>query len=74
MWHCTDFALNVNTNLKLFNGIVPCGIQDKGVTSIKKISGKIQDIEKIKVRTIELFKKHFGFDFDQVLGKPLMRE
>ncbi|MEA3499806.1 MAG: lipoyl(octanoyl) transferase LipB, partial [Candidatus Marinimicrobia bacterium] len=56
------FALNVNTNLKLFNGIVPCGIQDKGVTSIKKISGKEQNIELMKTQIIKLFKKWFGFD------------
>ncbi|MDA3871946.1 MAG: lipoyl(octanoyl) transferase LipB [Candidatus Marinimicrobia bacterium] len=55
------FALNVNTNLELFSGIIPCGIQDKGVTSIKKISGKEQNIEEIKDQIIGLFKKYFGF-------------
>lgn len=33
------FALNVNTSLNAFNDIVPCGIPDKGVTSIKSILG-----------------------------------
>jgi lipoyl(octanoyl) transferase len=31
------FALNVNTNLDYFNHIVPCGIEDKAVTSISKL-------------------------------------
>jgi len=31
------FAFNVNTDLSLFNGIVPCGISDKEVTSLQKI-------------------------------------
>ena len=26
------FAFNVNTDLNLFNGIIPCGITDKAVT------------------------------------------
>ena len=30
------FALNVNTDLSLFNGIIPCGITNKKVTSLKK--------------------------------------
>jgi lipoyl(octanoyl) transferase len=55
------FALNVNTNLELFSGIIPCGIQDKGVTSIKKISGKEQNIEDIKEQIVGLFQKYFGF-------------
>ena len=30
------FAFNVNTDLKLFNGIIPCGISDKEVTSLNR--------------------------------------
>ncbi len=30
------FAFNVNTNLDYFNNIIPCGIQDKQVTSLQK--------------------------------------
>ena len=33
------FALNVNTNLDYFRGIIPCGIRDKPVTSMEKILG-----------------------------------
>tara|TARA_Y100001970_G_C14153431_1_gene814073 strand:+ start:807 stop:1514 length:708 start_codon:yes stop_codon:yes gene_type:complete len=31
------FAINVNTDLSYFDGIIPCGIFDHGVTSIKKV-------------------------------------
>ena len=34
------FAFNVNTNLSHFEVIIPCGIPDKGVTSLEKELGK----------------------------------
>jgi lipoate-protein ligase B len=33
------FALNVSTDLGAFNGIIPCGIVDKGVTSLEALTG-----------------------------------
>ena len=33
------FALNVSCDLSMFGGIVPCGIQDKGVASIESLTG-----------------------------------
>tara|TARA_B100000674_G_scaffold59280_1_gene41156 strand:- start:632 stop:1342 length:711 start_codon:yes stop_codon:yes gene_type:complete len=42
-------ALNVNTDLNFFKNIIPCGINDKEVTSISKEVGqdiKIKDVEK----------------------------
>jgi len=41
-------AMNVNTDLSYFNHIVPCGIQDKAVTSLKKELNSDQDMEKVK--------------------------
>lgn len=41
-------ALNVNTDLKYFSYINPCGFADKGVTSIKQETGKELDIEIVK--------------------------
>lgn len=42
------FALNVNTNLEYFDYIVPCGIQDKAVTSLEKELGQPVDIRKVE--------------------------
>jgi lipoyl(octanoyl) transferase len=37
------FALNVDPDLSMFNGIVPCGIVDRGVTSLVELTGR--DVE-----------------------------
>jgi len=41
-------ALNINTDLTYFDYIIPCGIEDKMVTSLKKETGKTQDMNKVK--------------------------
>ena len=33
------FAFNVSTDLSMFDGIVPCGIQDRWVTSVEAETG-----------------------------------
>jgi lipoyl(octanoyl) transferase len=42
------FALNVNTDLKYFSYINPCGFIDKGVTSMEKELGEKLDFEEVK--------------------------
>ena len=42
------FAFNVNTDLKYFNNINPCGFTDKGVTSLEKELGSRQNFENVK--------------------------
>jgi lipoyl(octanoyl) transferase len=41
-------AFNVNTQLNYFNYIVPCGINDKAVTSLNKELGTVPDMQKVK--------------------------
>ena len=48
-------ALNVNTDLRYFDGIIPCGIFDYGVTSMEKLIGRKQDINKVKNTIIKYF-------------------
>ena len=48
-------ALNVNTDLRYFDGIIPCGIFDYGVTSMEKLMGRKQDINKVKNAIIKYF-------------------
>ncbi|MEM1124136.1 MAG: lipoyl(octanoyl) transferase LipB [Bacteroidota bacterium] len=58
------FAFNVNTDLKYFDYIIPCGIndEDKTVTSLAKELGRSVDISEV----MEVVKKHFAqlFEFE----------
>ncbi|HKP32370.1 MAG TPA: lipoyl(octanoyl) transferase LipB [Chitinophagaceae bacterium] len=53
------FAFNVNTDLTYFDGIIPCGIQNKQVTSLQKELGKELDIEEVKEKLRKNFEKVF---------------
>ena len=45
------FALNVSNDLSRYNGIVPCGIKNKGLTSLKKLGiNNYNNIEKIIIK------------------------
>lgn len=54
------FALNVNTDLQYFNWIVPCGINDKAVTSMQKILGHPVDSDAVKQALRTNFERIFG--------------
>ncbi|MBU0694900.1 MAG: lipoyl(octanoyl) transferase LipB [Bacteroidetes bacterium] len=57
------FAFNVNTDLAYFKNIVPCGIDDKDVTSMQRELGEKVDIQKVK----EILKHHISVLFDMEL-------
>jgi len=56
------FAFNVNTDLKLFNGIIPCGITDKDVTSLNRELKTEIHINEVKEKIIYHFNDFFRFD------------
>lgn len=58
------FALNVNTDLDYFNFIIPCGIQNKKVTSLKQELGMDVDMEEVK----DKLKRNFEKVFSIILG------
>ena len=59
------FALNVNTDLSFFELIIPCGIQNKQVTSMAKELGRSVPLPEVEER----LKHHFG----EVFGVALQR-
>ncbi len=56
------FALNVNTNLAYFNNIVPCGIQNKQVSSLERELGRKVDYQDAKEKLKRNFEKVFNVD------------
>lgn len=57
------FAFNINTDLNYFNYIIPCGIQNKQVTSLAKELGRTVDLEEVKARLLKHFADVFGAEF-----------
>jgi lipoyl(octanoyl) transferase len=53
------FAFNVNTDLDYFGNIVPCGIQNKQVTSLEKELGRPMPVEEVKAEVRRRFEEVF---------------
>jgi lipoyl(octanoyl) transferase len=54
------FAFNVTTDLDYFNMIVPCGISDRGVTSLARLLGRPVDRCEVEERIIARFAEVFA--------------
>jgi lipoyl(octanoyl) transferase len=56
------FALNVNTDLSLYNGIIPCGITNKEVTSLKKELKTEINLQEVKSKILNHAVEIFGYN------------
>jgi len=56
------FAFNINTDLSYFNYIIPCGIQNKKVTSLKEELGRDVPIKEVKEKLKRNFEKVFNVE------------
>ncbi|MGC1240533.1 MAG: lipoyl(octanoyl) transferase LipB [Chryseosolibacter sp.] len=57
------FAFNVNTDLRYFDYIVPCGITEKSVTSMERELGGRQDMLRVEEILKEKFRQQFGMEW-----------
>jgi lipoyl(octanoyl) transferase len=53
------FAFNVNTDLSYFNHIIPCGIDNKNVTSLQKELGRSIDMDEVREKLKRSFEEVF---------------
>ncbi len=60
------FAFNVNTDLSHFRWINPCGITDKGVTSLAQLLGHPEDYEKLNGRVTWYFSQVFSVETQRI--------
>ena len=59
------FALNVNTELHYYDGIIPCGIFEYGVTSMKNLLGTAIKMDEVKKLLIKEFNMVFHYKKDE---------
>lgn len=64
------FALNVNTDLDYFNYIIPCGIQNKQVTSLQKELGREVPMKDVQQKLKQNFEKVFGVVLVENVSNP----
>ena len=63
------FAFNINTDLELFNGIIPCGITDKDVTSLNRELKTEIPLNDVKEKIIHHFNNIFNYDLIKFKSK-----
>jgi len=60
------FALNISTDLSWFDHIIPCGVQDKGVTSMEQLLGSKVDIEDVISTMLDQFALIMGLSLSSI--------
>jgi len=63
------FAFNVSTDLRFFDSIVPCGIPDRGVTSLEKLLGRNVALDEVARAAAN----HFGIVFERKIDLRICR-
>ena len=59
------FALNISCDLVPFGWIVPCGIRDRGVTSVAALSGTVPDMGQVRREYATRFAEVYGYTIDE---------
>lgn len=67
------FALNVNTDMDFFTGIIPCGIDDKPVISLQQLLGQKVEFSRVVSAVDDAFAAEFGIDVEPALPADLLQ-
>ncbi len=59
------FAFNVNTDLRFFEWIVPCGLRGRGVTSLERLLGHPVDLAEVSAKVIDAFGQAFDWEMHE---------
>ena len=66
------FALNVDPDMNHFAMIHPCGIRDKGVTSLSKILDRKVTVDEVAKKYPKYFGETFGVEMNEITFQELM--
>lgn len=67
-------AFNVNTDLKQFTQINPCGLKADDMTSLSTITGKKHKLKSIENRLVKFYSEIFDTEFSRVMLEDLAEE
>lgn len=70
-WH--GFALNVTTDLSYFDHIIPCGISDKGVTSVARLLGRPVSEDAVARAVMHHFGQQFHLALQEISSEEVYR-
>ncbi len=59
------FSINVNTDLSYYDYIVPCGIEDRPVTSMAQLLGRSMDVAAVQYSLVYRFGQGMGFKMQE---------
>ncbi|ANE48044.1 octanoyltransferase [Paenibacillus swuensis] len=65
------FAFNIHAGVDGFEGIIPCGIREFGVTSLEECTGKRLTLREAAEGILPYFCQEFGYDKDIMLSDPV---
>ena len=60
------FSINVDTDLSYYDHIVPCGIEDRAVTSMSRLLGRKVDLAEVQYSLVYHFGRTMGFKMEEV--------